>query len=63
MRCLLVAARKVSQGRGRTLQTVLAALSLGNCPGFLYGGYALWVCWVNPESKALFEQGGVELTG
>lgn len=53
---LMVAAR-VGRGRGRTLQTVLAVLSIFNVPvGLAYGIYALWVCWFNDSTRALFER-------
>jgi hypothetical protein len=45
----------VGQGKRRTLQTVLAVLSLGSCPGIFYGIYALWVLWGNEDTKAKFE--------
>lgn len=51
----VVAASLVAKGRGRILQTVLAVMSLGSVPvGTAYGIYALWVCWMNEETKALF---------
>ena len=53
------AAGKVAQGEGRTLATVLSVLQLGNCPGILVAGYTVWVCWINEETKAVFEAGGL----
>ena len=51
----LVAARGIEQGRGRIPQTALAILSLSSVPmGTLFGGYALWVCWLNEDTKATF---------
>ncbi len=53
------AAGKVAQGEGRNLATVLAVLQLGNCPGILVAGYTVWICWINEETKAVFEAGGL----
>jgi len=50
-----VSANKVARGEGRTLATVLAALQIGNCPGIFVAIYTLWVCWINEETKAVFE--------
>lgn len=51
----LVSARGIEQGRGRIPQTALAILSLSSVPlGTLFGGYALWVCWLNEDTKASF---------
>jgi hypothetical protein len=51
----LATGKLVAEGRGRILQTVMAVLSLGSAPvGTAYGVYALWVCWMNEETKALF---------
>lgn len=48
----------IELGRGRTLQTVFAALSLFNVPiGTLFGLFALWVCW-SVEREA-FEDSGL----
>lgn len=52
----VVTGRMVGSGRGRILQTVLAVLNIGNCPGVFYAVYALWVCWLNDETKVAFEQ-------
>jgi hypothetical protein len=51
-------ASRVAEGRWRWLQTVWAVLNLSNNPPFgaAYGLYALWVCWINPETKAAFER-------
>jgi hypothetical protein len=50
-------ARRVGEARWRPLQTVLAIAALGNNPplGLAYGLYALWVCWVNPDTRMAFE--------
>ncbi len=50
-------ARQVSQGRGRVPQTIAAALCLGAWPpvGLALGGYMLWVCWVDAESRVVFD--------
>jgi hypothetical protein len=59
-----LAGRKVATGQGRTLQTILGVLTVANIPiGTLYGGYALWVCWMNEETKKVFEAGGLEAAG
>lgn len=53
----ILAGLRVRDGRGRILQTVVAVLSLLNCPlGTLFAGYSLWVCWIDEASKARFEQ-------
>ena len=50
-------ASKLEQGRGRVLQTVVAVLNLSNFPlGTLYGGYALWIVWMEPTCKAFFDR-------
>ena len=55
-----VAGRKVARGRGRVLQTILCVLSISNLPiGTAYGIFGLWVCWMNDETKIIFEEGGV----
>jgi hypothetical protein len=52
---------QVARAKGRGLQTLLAVLGLCNCPfGWLYAGYAIWVCWVNGETRPLFEQGYID---
>jgi len=52
-----MASKKVADGRGRILQTILAVFQIGNAPvGTAYGAYALWVCWFNEETKAAFEE-------
>jgi len=48
------AGRIVGAAQGRKLQAVLIALSIGNCPGILYAGYALWVCFIQAETVAAF---------
>lgn len=55
-----VLGNRVADGRWRIAQTVIAVLSLGNNPplGLAYGIYAFYVCWVQEECKAVFEQGG-----
>ena len=55
----VVTGKKVEQGRWRIVQTILAVLGVTNNPplGTAYGVYALWVCWMHPESKARFEAG------
>jgi hypothetical protein len=53
-----VSANNVARGEGRTLATVLAALQIGNCPGIFVAIYTLWVCWINEETKAVFEGAG-----
>jgi hypothetical protein len=48
-------AGKIEKGEGRIMQTVFAVLAVGNCPfGTAYAGYALWVCWLNEETVAIF---------
>jgi len=51
----IIAARGVMWGRGRWAQTVLALVSLPNLPiGTAYGAYALWVCWLNADTRRTF---------
>ena len=51
-----IAAKKIEHGKGRILQTILAVLCVGSVPlGTAYGIYALWICWMNEETKATFE--------
>lgn len=46
----------VSGQRGRVAQTVLAVLQLIKFPlGTAFGAYAIWVCWIQKETKASFE--------
>lgn len=57
--CILfvVAGRALKRGRGRTLQTVLAILTIASFPvGTAFGIYSLWVCWSHPPSRAIFER-------
>ena len=52
---------RVGRGRWRIPQTIFAVMALLNNPpiGLLYGLYALWICWKNPETKKVFEDGGI----
>lgn len=53
----IVTGRRVSAGRGRILQSILGVLAIGNIPvGTIYGAYALWVCWINEDTKKVFEE-------
>jgi hypothetical protein len=53
----VMAGRQVSRGRGRILQSILSVLSLGSVPiGTIYGGYGLWVCWMNEDTKKVFDE-------
>ena len=46
----------ITAGRARALQTTLASLHLVNFPiGTAYAVFAWWVCWLNPETVAIFE--------
>ena len=54
-----VVSGKLARGEGRTMATVLSVLQLGNCPGVLVAVYTIWVCWVNEETKAVFDAGGL----
>lgn len=51
--------KRVEHGRWRIMQTVLAVLNVTSNPplGTAYGAYAIWVCWMNPASKACFDAG------
>jgi VIT1/CCC1 family predicted Fe2+/Mn2+ transporter len=57
-----ILANKIALGQWRMFQTVMAVLSMGNNPpiGIAYAIYAFWVCWVNEETKAVFERGGLD---
>jgi len=47
---------RVVWGGGRSLQTVMAILSMCNCPiGTFYAAYAIWVVWIGEESYREFE--------
>jgi len=49
-------ARSLPLARGRIAQTALATLQLMAFPvGTAYALYALWVCWVNDETKTRFD--------
>jgi hypothetical protein len=49
----------IELGRGRILQTIVAALALLNFPlGTAYGVFAIWVCW--SAEKEVFDRGGVD---
>jgi len=55
-----VAAWRLERGGGRAAQTVAALASVTSVPlGTAYGVYALWVCWVNPETRDGFTTSGV----
>jgi heme/copper-type cytochrome/quinol oxidase subunit 2 len=52
--CLL-AARETARGSGRTLQTVVAILSLGSFPlGTAFGAYCLWALWLHPPIASTY---------
>jgi len=52
--------KRLVQGRWRIMQTILAVLNVTNIPiGTAYALFALWVCWMNEESKAFFEESNV----
>lgn len=51
---------QVARAKGRMMQTIIAILCLCNCPLTPYGAYALWVCWMNAETKPLFDQGYID---
>lgn len=49
----LVVLVALGRGRGRALQTVLALALIVTLPlGTAYALYALWVCWLNPLTRA-----------
>ncbi len=55
-----VLGKKVSRGRWRLVQTIAAVFSLGSFPiGTAYAIFALWVCWGNEETRAIFDEGGI----
>jgi len=54
-----MSASGVARGKRRGLQTVMAVLTICNCPGLFYAIYALWVCYGNESTKTVFEEGGL----
>jgi hypothetical protein len=49
----------VTAGRARAMQTTLATLHLATFPlGTLYALYAMWVCWIDPETSKIFDHPG-----
>jgi len=55
-------ATRVAKAEWRIPQTAVAVLTMfTNAPfGLLYAGYAIYVCWINKETKRAFETGHVE---
>ncbi|MBK7857984.1 MAG: hypothetical protein IPJ65_05020 [Archangiaceae bacterium] len=52
----VLTAWRIGRARGRWLQTVAVVLLLNAPPLFLaFGVYALWVCWWNPATRAIFD--------
>ena len=46
----------ITAGRARPLQTSLAMLHIANFPlGTVYALYALWCCWMDPKTTAIFD--------
>jgi uncharacterized RDD family membrane protein YckC len=51
----IVSGIRVADGEGRGLQTLVAVLSATSFPiGTIYCAYAIYVCWINAESRACF---------
>ena len=50
--------QEVENGQWRAAQTVLIVFNMFNCPGVLYSAYAVWVCWINVETRDVFETTG-----
>ncbi len=49
--------KRIVQGRWRIMQTILALMNITNVPiGTAYALFALWLCWMNEETKAFFEE-------
>lgn len=49
-------AQSLPLSRGRILQSALAVLQIAAFPiGTAYALYALWVCWINDETKTRFD--------
>ena len=49
--------KRIVQGRWRIMQTILALMNITNIPiGTAYALFALWLCWMNEETKAFFEE-------
>ena len=60
----LVVSTMIPRGRGRLLQTVVAAFSLFLPPfGTILGIYAIWVCWFSPQMLEHFEQPAADPEG
>ena len=54
---LVYLGRQVSRARGRILQTIMAVLTITSVPfGTAYAVYALWLCWMNEETKKAFDE-------
>ena len=46
----------VTAGRARGLQTVLAMLHFATFPlGTMYSLYAMWICWIDPDTTKIFD--------
>jgi hypothetical protein len=47
----------VTAGRARAMQTTLATLHFATFPlGTLYAIYAMWVCWIDPQTSKIFDR-------
>lgn len=54
---LVITAQRIRHGRWRLVQSSLSIICFTNVPvGMLFGLYSIWVCWVNPETRARFER-------
>ena len=46
---------KLSRGQGRLGASILGFLNMGNCPGIFIFAYVVYVCWINAETKQIFD--------
>lgn len=52
----IITGNRVAEGEGRVMQTIMAVLAASSIPiGTAYCAYAIYVCWINDESKACFK--------
>jgi len=56
---LVFTAWSVGRGRGRIPATLVSATTILG-PLIIVFVYTVWICWVNPETKAVFAAGGLQ---
>lgn len=55
----LFTAWSVGRGRGRIPATLVSATTILG-PLIIVFAYTVWVCWINPDTKAVFAAGGLK---